>query len=34
VRREQAIYIGKGAQAVAFGSADADQPAKFKLKTS
>ncbi|MGF6657026.1 4-deoxy-L-threo-5-hexosulose-uronate ketol-isomerase [Paraburkholderia youngii] len=31
VRREEAIYIGKGAQAVAFGSADASQPAKFYL---
>ncbi|NVI08544.1 5-dehydro-4-deoxy-D-glucuronate isomerase [Paraburkholderia youngii] len=31
VRREEAIYIGKGAQAVAFGSADPSQPAKFYL---
>lgn len=31
VRNEEAIYIGKGAQAVAFGSDDAAQPAKFYL---
>ena len=31
VRREEAIYIGQGAQAVAFGSADAAEPAKFYL---
>jgi len=31
VRGEEAIYIGKGAQAVAFGSADAANPAKFYL---
>ncbi len=31
VRREEAIYIGKGAQAVVFGSADTDQRAKFYL---
>ncbi|QQC64590.1 5-dehydro-4-deoxy-D-glucuronate isomerase [Paraburkholderia ginsengisoli] len=31
VRHEEAIYIGKGAQAVAFGSDDAAHPAKFYL---
>jgi 4-deoxy-L-threo-5-hexosulose-uronate ketol-isomerase len=31
VRNEEAIYIGKGAQAVAFGSDDAAHPAKFYL---
>jgi 4-deoxy-L-threo-5-hexosulose-uronate ketol-isomerase len=31
VRNEEAIYIGKGAQAVAFGSDDAARPAKFYL---
>ena len=31
VRNEEAIYVGKGAQAVAFGSDDAARPAKFYL---
>ncbi|QGZ57320.1 5-dehydro-4-deoxy-D-glucuronate isomerase [Paraburkholderia acidiphila] len=31
VRNEEAIYIGKGAQAVAFGSDDPARPAKFYL---
>ncbi|TAL93881.1 MAG: 5-dehydro-4-deoxy-D-glucuronate isomerase [Paraburkholderia sp.] len=31
VRNEEAIYIGKGAQSVAFGSEDAARPAKFYL---
>jgi len=31
VRNEEAIYIGRGAQAVAFGSDDAARPAKFYL---
>jgi 4-deoxy-L-threo-5-hexosulose-uronate ketol-isomerase len=31
VRNEEAIYIGMGAQAIAFGSADATRPAKFYL---
>jgi 4-deoxy-L-threo-5-hexosulose-uronate ketol-isomerase len=31
VRNEEAIYIGQGAQAIAFGSDDAARPAKFYL---
>jgi 4-deoxy-L-threo-5-hexosulose-uronate ketol-isomerase len=31
VRNEEAIYIGKGAQQIAFGSDDAAKPAKFYL---
>ena len=31
VRNEEAIYIGRGAQAVAFGSEDAARPARFYL---
>ncbi|MFM0557645.1 5-dehydro-4-deoxy-D-glucuronate isomerase [Paraburkholderia sediminicola] len=31
VRNEEAIYIGKGAQAIAFGSDDAARPARFYL---
>ena len=31
VRNEEAIYIGKGTQAVAFGSDDPARPAKFYL---
>ncbi len=31
VRNEEAIYIGRGAQSVAFSSDDATQPAKFYL---